>query len=257
MRHHAASDWAKPRAPIAQVLNDTASIQYTSEPLSTQLPPAAPFSGKLADLLLDTPEQQLLNDRKRANYQLEESSRIACDNSSVITLPQPPKLPTKSTKRARIPPLLQGLHQPPPLPPAERLFPPITHGASGFEQEICGRVQPGNSSQETRSKPNRDTVFPQFAELNDRDEAQAGDPEVDREGIPSSILFSQTPENEISPQVAPDNVADQEAPQNPRSRKRKKWSDEETRDLLLGVSRFGREFSSAMNLNSTNGPLWT
>jgi hypothetical protein len=237
MRHHDASDWAKSGAPIAQVLNNTSSIPYAAESMSTiQSPPTAPFSGKLIDLLLDTPEQHFLNERKRADYQVEESCRISCDNNSVIKLPQPPKLLTKSTKRARIPPLLQGLHQPPPLPPAGRLFPPITHGASGFEQDICDRVQSGNVSQEARSKTDRENVFNQTAEPNDRNGDHSGD---DREVVPLSTPLIHGSDQVTTSQSKFDGNVFQGAPLKPRGKKRKKWSDEETRDLLLGVSRYG------------------
>jgi hypothetical protein len=239
MRHHSAPDWAKTGAPIAQVLNDTDPLQYATEPLSTtQLPPAAPFSGKLVDLLLDTPEQLTPNERKRVDYQAEESSRIVCENT-VIKLPQPPKLPAKTAKRARIPPLLQGLHQPPPLPPTGRLFPPITDGASGFEQDICDRVQSGHVSQEARGKGGRENISIQTNELNERNEVQGEHSGDDRDIVTSSTSLVHNSNQETTFQLPSEGSVLQATAQNPRSRKRKKWSDEETRDLLLGVSRYG------------------
>jgi hypothetical protein len=235
MRHHAVPDSAKPGAPIAQVLNDMQSAEHVVESSSTiQIPQAAPFSGKLADLLLDTQEQLLPSERRWAEHQHEEHSR----ENPVIKLPQLPQLPAKTTERARIPPLLQGLHQPPPLPPTGRLFPPITDGASGFEQDIRDRIHSANASHEARSKRDQESAPTRSSEPNNINETHVETDRDEQDDIPPSNSVH------ISDQETTSHVADEEhtppvAAQNQRSRKRKKWSDEETRDLLFGVSRFG------------------
>lgn len=229
MQHHATSDSAKAGAPIAQVLNETASFQNSTDPApATHIPSAAPFSGKLVDLLLDVPEQLLVQERRRGEHQYEEPSRINGDNA-VITLPQPLQRPSKTVERARIPPLLQGLHQPPPLPPSDRLFPPITDGASGFEQDIRDRFNSANASHEVQAKRKRVDDTTKAGGLKD---SSARSPELgtesalghDQEGISLANRYGREP---------------REATKATKGRKRKKWSDEETRDLLLGVSRFG------------------
>jgi hypothetical protein len=237
MRHHAVSDSAKSGAPIAQVLNDAESNQNAVDSSSsTQMPQAAPFSGKLVDLLLDTPEQLPPSERRWADHQYEEHSR----DNPVIKLPQLPQLPAKTTERARIPPLLQGLHQPPPLPPSGRLFPPITDGASGFEQDIRDRIHSANASQEARSKRDLESAQTRSAELSNIHEKHGENDKDEQDGVPASSL------GHISDQEATSPVADLDEENEPsatakktRSRKRRKWTDEETRDLLLGVSRFG------------------
>jgi hypothetical protein len=64
-------------------------------------------------------------------------------------LPQLPQVPAKTTARVGLPPLLQGLHQPPPLPSSGRLFPPITHGASGHIEHFT----PGQGADREWSNP--------------------------------------------------------------------------------------------------------
>jgi hypothetical protein len=237
-QHHAGSDSAKPGAPIAQVLNDTTTTQHVAESsLAIHIPPAAPFSGKLVDLLLDTSEQLRPTEWRRTEQQYEELSRVTSDNP-VIKLPQPPQLPAKTAERARIPPLLQGLHQPPPLPPSGRLFPPITDGASGFEQDIRDRIQSANASQEARIKRKRDDESKRSVEPGELNEIRDENDEKEREEAPSSTLV-QNAVQETTSSLEISEKAPQAATKNPKGRKRKRWSDEETRDLLLGVSRFG------------------
>ncbi|KAH7405782.1 hypothetical protein DE146DRAFT_649648 [Phaeosphaeria sp. MPI-PUGE-AT-0046c] len=238
MQQHAGPDSAKAVAPIAQVLNDTASFQTsTDSSLATQNTSAAPFSGKLVDLLLDVPEQLLIQERRRADNQYEEPSRMNSD-SAVIKLPQPLQRPAKTVERARIPPLLQGLHQPPPLPPSDRLFPPITDGASGFEQDIRDRIKSANASQDVRTKRKRADGMSKTGEPSDFNTCHIENDREDQEIIISSAP-ALGPEQDT---VLSTNDNDRElgdVVKAAKGRKRKKWSDEETRDLLLGVSRFG------------------
>jgi hypothetical protein len=234
MRHHAVPDSAKSGAPIAQVLNDAHSNQNAVDSSSsTRMPQAAPFSGKLVDLLLDTPEQLLPSERRWTDHQYEEHSR----ENPVIKLPQLPQLPAKSTERARIPPLLQGLHQPPPLPPSGRLFPPITDGASGFEQDIRDRIHSANASQEARSKRDLESAQNRTAELNNVHDNHGENDKDEQDGVP----LAQIPDREATSPVADLDEENETSvtTKKTRTRKRRKWSDEETRDLLLGVSRFG------------------
>ncbi|KAF1913527.1 hypothetical protein BDU57DRAFT_314083 [Ampelomyces quisqualis] len=237
MRQHAAPDSGKSGAPIAQVLNDAASTQHATDTLpAAHQPPAAPFSGKLIDLLLDTPQQLLPNEWKRTEYQHDDSSRLAAENA-IIKLPELPQLPAKPTERARIPPLLQGLHQPPPLPPSGRLFPPIQDGASGFEQ-INDRISSANASQEARSKRKRDDEAIKPRASNELLEAQIDDKTEARDGTQPSSLVQRSDKEETSQPSIEEN-ANKAAAKSQRGKKRKKWSDAETKDLLLGVSRFG------------------
>lgn len=238
MQQHAGSDSAKAVAPIAQVLNDTASFQTsTDSSLATQTTSAAPFSGKLVDLLLDVPEQLLVHERRRTDIQHEEPSRVNSD-SAVIKLPQPLQRPAKTVERARIPPLLQGLHQPPPLPPSDRLFPPITDGAGGFEQDIRERIKSANASREVRTKKKRVDGTIETSEPSDFNAFNGGN-DRDDQGVTNSSTLGPGVEQEAVFPTNNDDCESREAIKAVKGRKRKKWSDEETRDLLLGVSRFG------------------
>ncbi|KAL5114220.1 hypothetical protein ACEQ8H_007872 [Pleosporales sp. CAS-2024a] len=234
MRHHAAQDSTKPRAPIAQVLNDIDSAQdVVASPSSLHVPQAAPFGGKLADLLLETPDRLQPNERRRTEHQYDEPLRTAGENP-VFKLPLLPQLPAKTAERNRIPPLLQGLHQPPPLPPSSRLFPPITDGASGFEQDIRDRIQ----SQEARVRASKEIVLTrpdEVDELNDVDAEHDNDGED--EAQPTQL--AQTQYTDIAPASIDDGIEALSPAEKPKGKKRKRWSDDETRDLLLGVSRFG------------------
>ncbi|KAF2820036.1 hypothetical protein CC86DRAFT_460047 [Ophiobolus disseminans] len=229
-------DWTNSGAPISQVLNGAVSTQHAPEPASTtQYVSAAPFSGKLIDLLLDT-SQNLTHERRRAGDQPEETSRVVSENS-IITLPQPAQPPAKTARRPRIPPLLQGLHQPPPLPPNGRLFPPITDGVSGFEQEICERIQSGNATQEARAKKDGDDFATRTVEQISPPSAHSKQNRAEQIPILSPISPGIKNSRKRRTEASPSDTAP--VAQKQQGRKRKKWSDEETRDLLLGVSRLG------------------
>jgi hypothetical protein len=234
MRHHASQDLGKSGAPIAQVLNDTNPAQDTINPVSTA---SHTFSGSLADLLLDTTGQLHQNERRRVEHQHDEPSRIAGE-TPVFKLPQLPVQPAKAAERTRLPPLLQGLHQPPPLPASGRLFPPITDGASGFEQDIRNRFHSANASHEARSRASDDSALTRTADPNDLNEVNDEHDREEREDLLSAecVNIRGKEQSAATTHDASEHAADASGS---KGRKRKKWSDDETRDLLLGVSRFG------------------
>lgn len=120
------------------------------------------------------------------------------DGNELLTLPKPQPQVKKSTKRQRIPPLLQGLHQP---PPNAGLFPPIT--GDGFQASIKDRT--------VLESPKTTRV------------TEAERPSQQNEG-----------EDELQ--------AERRKPPASSSRirgKRRKWTEQETKDLLTGVARFG------------------
>ena len=121
-----------------------------------------------------------------------DNANESSGTKNVITLPEP-KSARKGTKRPRIPPLLQGLHQP---PPDAGLFPPIT----------ANSIFPAQNVGSERST----------AETQNRSGKAANTPETEPRG--HSTLSSR------KTKVA---------------RQRRKWSDEETKNLLRGVTKYG------------------
>lgn len=206
MQNPNASPPYKSGAPIAQVLNtEEPSLQNPQSPNANLAASTTPFSGRLVDLLLDSPEPTL---RQKKNEQQSIENRAVGGNGSVIQLPKLPQLPQKTTRRPRIPPLLQGLHQPPPLPPSDRLLPRITDAArSKGEKGYAGPVSDSLDVVEKSTSANTTT-----------------------HGIEES---------------APENAQSSKSSQgldksrSKQGRKRRAWSERETKDLLVGVSRFG------------------
>jgi hypothetical protein len=134
----------------------------------------------------------VLNDEESPPRLGEHVSHRRDIDQAVFTLP---KLPAKRlAKRHRVPPVLQGLHQP---PPDARLLPSI----STEETQVF-------LSTSTGSKP----------------AAVA----VSADDTPSTVIQQEPIESAATTQGNPDK----------RSR-RNIWTDQETDDLLAGVSRFG------------------
>lgn len=154
----------------------------------------------------------------------------------MIQLPKPPLAPRKTAKRPRIPPLLQGLHQPPPLPPKNQLFPPISE-RSGLGNGASDRF--GLSS----AIPTSNTEEVVKARISPEKRNEPAKIVEDQTDISTDTLIvpgehRRSSENTPDPPPAVQNT-DRTHPKAKTSRKRTKWSQKETEDLLMGVRRFG------------------
>ncbi|KAL5383537.1 hypothetical protein DPSP01_005932 [Paraphaeosphaeria sporulosa] len=212
----AAPKRQKPSAPIASVLNTV-----------------TPFSGRLSDLLLDPSQQQAALKRKRGDEPADGPPPTGAENS-LLTLPKPHQQPKKSTKRPRIPPLLQGLHQVPPQAQS-RLFPPITSesGAFGRDRGDGAPLRGTNGPERRKEQP---TETPLHAAPGDRTAVAQQDAQTEAPAKGASASAS----DEESRAAATRSASSPTTTTGTKElRKRNKWSEHETKDLLLGVSRFG------------------
>jgi hypothetical protein len=232
----------KTSVPIAGVLNNetpTTSVVH-SVTATSSLPP---FSGRLSDLLLD-PSQQHSNKKRRLDEQAALPALSGPENNP-LTLPKPPQLPKKPAKRPRIPPLLQGLHQPPPLPEG-RLFPPITGEGGGFSRNI-GEREGGSFGRNIgemvglrspirpdRTKEKEKEDLPNIlARQESVDETRE---DLRREADKTASKATSDKENQES---TTKRIGLTTTTKTKDAKKRNKWSEQETKDLLVGVSRFG------------------
>ncbi|KAF2192801.1 hypothetical protein K469DRAFT_694842 [Zopfia rhizophila CBS 207.26] len=221
----------KSSVPIAEVLNNETPFTHTV----AQPPPAssnastAPFSGRLNDILLD-PSQHHANKRRKLDGQTTPPALTGSENT-LLTLPKPPQ-PKKGTRRPRIPPLLQGLHQPPPLPPEGRLFPPITGEGGGFGRDIgVGSALRGQAGLDREKEKERSGE----KDIETTNGGREGGKE--KENARPELVLVNDKENQ-SQENAEKSV--EKVQNKPKEKlKRNKWTEEETRDLLMGVSRFG------------------
>jgi hypothetical protein len=190
---------AKSSIPLAGVLN--------SEP-SPDVP--ATFSGSLQDLLLEVPRK-----RRRIDSPLDRPEQMGTAGTgsgnagpaNLLTLPKP--LPSKKgPRRQRIPPLLQGLHQP---PPDAGLFPRITDRPEEPEKVANAPNEKDRPPQDTQA------LAPASNDLEQNNKTTPGDETQSK------------PNGNAAP---PHEKAKAKA-------KRHKWSEQETKDLLQGVARFG------------------
>ncbi|KAK3217605.1 hypothetical protein GRF29_1g3641102 [Pseudopithomyces chartarum] len=199
----------KPSAPIGDVLNTV-----------------KPFSGRLSDLLLD-PSPQQLPKRKRDDDAAAKPLPTAPENS-LLMLPKPHQQPKKNTKRQRIPPLLQGLHQVPPQAQS-RLFPPITSETDTFGRDMGDTIplRPAGGSKSAKEPSNEASTgsTPMNTPARTPEEAR------EKEGAKLASGPIGDKENRSGTNAAPGKTKE--------LKKRNKWSDEETKDLLVGVSKFG------------------
>ncbi|KAH6620194.1 hypothetical protein C7974DRAFT_227724 [Boeremia exigua] len=226
---------AQSSAPLARVLNDPSSAsRVVQSPSGRQTPQHASFRTRGEGSTLCLPA--ISPDAHRREEHASSVGYSGGDNS-LIQLPKPPQVSRKTAKRPRIPPLLQGLHQPPPLPPKSRLFPPITSERNGLGGDVGDRFGLGNafptSSTEELAKAR---VSPQKGKDVDINNDERNKPNVSRQ----NVTVEQRPvSNSIAvlPSVAQSTNLAQNTAKAPR--KRTRWSQKETDDLLTGVSRFG------------------
>ncbi|KAK8155885.1 hypothetical protein IWX90DRAFT_372720, partial [Phyllosticta citrichinensis] len=192
--------------PLAEVLNNTItppadSTQYASATVSH-------FSGSVSDLLLSPPAAT-----QYASPAVPPRKKRKMDvGSEMFTLPKPEAM---KKRRPRIPPLLQGLHQP---PPDAGLFPPITSERVGAER-----------NREVSKEGARVVSDPQPAMPAEKQKEAANDAE---KNVDASLDKEKEPE--------PDDTGTQKKSGKLAPKvKRKRWTDQETTHLLKGVARFG------------------
>lgn len=231
---HKASSQAHSGASLARVLNDPASSTFTSHLSSDRSTPQnAPFQTRS-----DVPVPGPLAISPDASRRDEQRNLITYPggDASLIQLPKPPQAPRKTAKRPRIPPLLQGLHQPPPLPPKNKLFPPISERSgpgSGADDHF------GLSSAIPKSST-EDSATAQLSPEKRNPPAKI----VEDQAVISCDTLTAPEEHRRSSGNTPDPLpavqnTDRIQTKAKTNRKRTKWSQKETEDLLMGVRRFG------------------
>ena len=178
----AASRHTKSTIPLTEVLNNE------QEDGSAAAAAAAVFSGSLSDILLDGGGGGGGGGGSGGGSSSPRKKR-KLEGNELLTLPKPHPPAKKGARRPRIPPLLQGLHQP---PPDAGLFPPIT--GDGFKGALVERP-----AQEVR-------------EVGPGMQATGAEQVVER---------------------------GQGGAAGGKTKKRNKWTEQETKDLLRGVARFG------------------
>ncbi|GAB7353604.1 hypothetical protein MBLNU459_g4023t1 [Dothideomycetes sp. NU459] len=134
----------------------------------------------------------VLNNDEGSSHRLVEQSPIRRDaDQALYTLP---KLPVKrGTKRHRVPPVLQGLHQP---PPTSGLLPSISAEDTQVLLSTTGR-----------NRPTTETALEKICSLPSTSEVTVATP--------------------------------QQATKAPSKRVANRWTEQETKDLLDGVAKFG------------------
>jgi hypothetical protein len=230
---HKGSSQAHSGAPLARVLNDPTSSSPAFQPSSGRTTPQnVPYQTR-SDVSVSAP-LAISPDAPRRD---EQSNTIGYPggDASLIQLPKLPPAPRKTTKRPRIPPLLQGLHQPPPLPPKNKLFPPISE-----------RNGPGNDVSDRFGLTSAFPVSSTEGSAKARASLEKRNPPaivgVEHTDIPSD--GRRVPRGRSSNGNIPDpspaiQTTDRAQTKAKSTRKRTRWSQKETEDLLIGVSRYG------------------
>ncbi|KAF3049189.1 hypothetical protein E8E11_009933 [Didymella keratinophila] len=231
---HKASSQAHSGAPLARVLNDSAASPLAFQSASGRVTPQNVSYQTRSDVLASGP-LAISPDAPRRD---EQSNVIGYPggDASLIQLPKPPQAPRKTAKRPRIPPLLQGLHQPPPLPPKNKLFPPISE-RSGPGNDVGDRL--GLTSTFSTGSTEK------LAEARASPEKRHRPAIADVEQVVNLSDFTRAPReqgasSENTPEPSPAiKITDRAQNKAKKTRKRTKWSQKETEDLLSGVSRYG------------------
>ena len=180
----AASRHAKSTIPLTEVLNN----EQDGPAAAAAAAAVAVFSGSLSDILLDGDGSGGGGGCGGGGSSPRKKRKL--EGNELLTLPKPHPPAKKGARRPRIPPLLQGLHQP---PPDAGLFPPIT--GDGFKGALVERP-----AQEVR---------------------EVG-PGVQATGAAERVV-----------------ERGQGGAAGGKTKKRNKWTEQETKDLLRGVARFG------------------
>lgn len=234
IENHISMARPNPGAPIARVLNDEAPILHVTQ--AGIIAPTPPTTGRPDDCLLN--DLDSVNKRKKGVQQPIQAALGGCE-IPVIKLPKLPQLPKRTTRRPRIPPLLQGLHQPPPLPPEGKLFPPITSEKNSFAGNPGERVGLDLFAEENRSRLEDEHIDSGVSMIGMNRDAHQEEKMGEHHATLKSPILNWPLQLEESNILISRGNANEASGRNKRSRKRNKWSEQETKDLLIGVSRFG------------------
>ena len=131
-------------------------------------------------------------DQNLTSSQGKDSADETLVTKGLITLPEP-KSARKGTRRPWIPPLLQGLHQP---PPDAGLFPPITANSIILARNTASERSPDGKSKHLAAAPSTEKKGPKAHLVSSSDNCKS-------------------------------------------ARRRRKWTNEETNDLIRGVAKHG------------------
>lgn len=232
VRQHTISSQAHSSAPLARVLNGPESSPSIFHPPSgRQTPQHAAFRDN------PLPSPPTISPDATSREEILSSTGYSGSDISLIQLPKPPQVARKAAKRPRIPPLLQGLHQPPPLPPKNRLFPPITSDRSGLGNDVGDCFGLGNAY------PTSNTETLATARTAPRKGADADNNDVQQTEIVNSNIHEHEEQSAVTEEAAPPPSLVQPVTRTHEkgktSRKRTRWTQKETEDLLTGVSRYG------------------
>ncbi|KAL1634531.1 hypothetical protein SLS56_002224 [Neofusicoccum ribis] len=212
--------------PLAEVLNNN------SEQTSSG------FSGSVNELLLDNGHAGG-SPKKRRKVDAGGSGgggSGAGHNDQIFTLPKPTLPPKKGTRRPRIPPLLQGLHQP---PPNAGLFPPITGERVSREGGPPPPPPPPPTSTtataQSKPKPSSTTTEPRV-----EPKVVEKAPSKSKGLGPGRDAGKETERASAAGAASTGSTKTSAKPQKPETgKRRKKWTEEETTNLLKGVAKFG------------------
>ncbi|KAF4540000.1 SANT domain DNA binding protein [Lasiodiplodia theobromae] len=224
--HHAAASSSASAArppksvPLAEVLNGS---EQTS----------SGFSGSVNELLLDN-SSSASGSKKRRKV---DGVGVVVSDQNVFTLPKPTLPIKKGTRRPRIPPLLQGLHQP---PPNAGLFPPIT--GERVTREGCPPPPPPPSAtteNTTVQQQNQKSASTPAPQVEPRPVEKTAPPEP--KGLSPGRDSGKEPEKSLAsgPAAALSATISTKSQKPETGKRRKKWTEEETTTLLKGVARFG------------------
>ncbi|OJD37353.1 myb dna-binding domain containing protein [Diplodia corticola] len=206
--------------PLAEVLN---GHEQTS----------SGFSGSVNELL-DNSGSAPGNNSPKKRRKVDGSGM---GDQNIFTLPKPTLPVKKGARRPRIPPLLQGLHQP---PPNAGLFPPIT--GERVAREGCPPPPPPppattkNAMTQQQKQKSTSTpaprVEPRAPEKVTPIESKRLSPVQDGGKAPPKSTASDAAAASSAKPSAKTQKAEP-------SKRRKKWTEEETTTLLKGVAKFG------------------
>ncbi|KAL0261845.1 hypothetical protein SLS55_003277 [Diplodia seriata] len=206
--------------PLAEVLN---GHEQTS----------SGFSGSVNELLDNSGSSAPGSNSPKKRRKVDGGSM---GDQNIFTLPKPTLPVKKGARRPRIPPLLQGLHQP---PPNAGLFPPIT--GERVAREGCHPPPPPPPSATTETsmaqQQKQKSTPPPRVELRASEKVV---PIESKRLSPSRAEGKGTQKPTASDAATASSAKPSAKAQKPEpSKRRKKWTEEETTTLLKGVAKFG------------------
>ncbi|KAF1809902.1 hypothetical protein P152DRAFT_142909 [Eremomyces bilateralis CBS 781.70] len=207
--------------------------------LSHQTKPTSSKASLPLDSVLNAEDASVHAPRKRRKISVSNEAHPSnAQHPAVLELPKPPQ-PKKSVRRQRLAPILPGLYQP---PPDAGLFPSISVTDEGRLKKNAGSLRGGHDNDGARGTaiklPGEASIAP-IRPLTQNHASSETTTSIKPAGSPAKVSAEGQGQPVVEENGNPPSTRVNAVERGNKAKQKRKWTDQETEDLLKGVAKLG------------------